>query len=202
MPTTAAAQTDLEPAVSSLAAAFAHDPITSYLLQPGESYPSRLTQFFSLLLRARVALGMPILVARDEARIVGAVMGYSTAPHDWPADIAAEWDAFERTIPGFVDRQADYDAIVDSCKPSASHYYLGAIGVEPSMHGRGFGKELLEGFCELSANDPRSSGVFLETAKESNVGFYERAGFVEVGRGTMGGTRLWCMFREHARSRG
>ena len=197
MPITPAVASDLDEAVSSLVAAFAEDPITTFLLGLGDSYQPRLTQFFSLLMRARLAIGMPVLVARDGDRIVGAAMGYSAAPHDWPADIADEWNLFEQSIPGLADRMAVYDEIVANSEPSAPHYYLGAIGVEPSMHGRGFGKQLLTAFCDLSANDPLSSGVFLETAKESNVGILRARGVREVGRGAMGGTRLWCMFLQH-----
>ncbi len=197
MPIISATITDLDEAVASLVAAFAHDHITTFLLEAGDNYAPRLTTFFSLLLRARLALGMPVLVARDGERVIGAAMGYSTAPHDWPADIADEWDHLERSIPGLAGRMAAYDEIAADARPTVPHYYLGAIGIDPSLHGRGIGKQLLKAFCDLSANDALSSGVYLETAKESNVGFYERAGFVETGSGTMGGTRLWCMYLRH-----
>ena len=148
-------------------------------------------------MRARLALAMPVLVARESGRIVGAAMGYSTASHEWPADITEEWARFEQAIPGLSGRMAAYDGIVAQSMPSTPHYYLGALGVEPSAHGRGFGKQLLEAFCELSANDPLSAGVFLETGNESNLGFYGRAGFVETGRDTMGSTMVWCMYLQH-----
>src|SRR4051812_23738289 len=79
-------------------------------------------------------------------------------------------------------------------KPSAPHYYLGVIGVDPDMHGRGIGMQLLKSFCDLSGSDPRSCGVYLETAQESNLAFYERAGFAEAGRGSLGDATLWCMY--------
>ena len=60
---------DLAPAVGCLAAAFAHDPITGYLLHHGPGYPERVTQFLALLMRARLALHMPVLVARQGGEI-------------------------------------------------------------------------------------------------------------------------------------
>ncbi len=84
-----------------------------------------------------------------------------------------------------------------SCASTVPHYSLGAIGVDASVHGRGFGKRLLEGLWVLSANDSRSSGVCLETATALNVGLHERAGVVEVGWETMGGRVRWRMHREH-----
>lgn len=92
---------------------------------------------------------------------------------------------------------AIYDEIASKGKPAAPHYYLGVIGVDPDSHGRGIGTQLLRSFCGLSARDPLSSGVYLETAQESNLGFYERAGFSETGRGSLGSATLWCMFLSH-----
>jgi ribosomal protein S18 acetylase RimI-like enzyme len=188
------ALSDLDESVECLAAAFAQDPITGFLLRSGPGYRERVTRFFSLLMRARIALGMPVVVARSVEGIHGAAMGYATAHPEWPADLSEEWTRFEKSIPGMADRMAIYDDIAAKFKPSAPHYYLGVIGIDPKLHGRGFGKQLLNSFCALSANDELSGGVYLETAQESNVGFYERFGFVEVGRGSLGSATLWCMY--------
>jgi len=192
---TNAIPSDLDEAVGCLADAFARDPITGFLLQTGAGYQERVTRFFSLLMRARIALGMPVLVARSVDGIHGAAMGYATVHPEWPADLSEEWNRFEKAIPGMAERMAVYDEISTKFKPTAPHYYLGVIGVDPRLHGRGLGAQLLNAFCDLSANDTLSGGVYLETAQESNVGFYERCGFSEVGRGSLGGATLWCMYQ-------
>ena len=92
---------------------------------------------------------------------------------------------------------AVYEAITAKGEPAAPHYYLGVIGVEPDSHGLGIGAQLLKSFCDLSASDSPSSGVYLETAKALNVRFYERAGFVETARGSLGAATLWCMYLPH-----
>lgn len=190
-----ATHADLDESVGCLAEAFARDPITGFLLQTGPGYRERVTRFFSLLMRARIALGMPVIVARSVDGIHGAAMGYATTHPEWPVDLSEEWNRFEKAIPGMTERMAVYEEIAAKFKPAAPHYYLGVIGVDPRLHGRGFGKQLLDAFCDLSANDELSSGVYLETAQESNVGFYERCGFAEVGRGSLGNATLWCMYR-------
>ena len=197
MKITQAARTDLNDAIDCLATAFAHDPITGFLLQAGPGYRERVTQFFSLLMRARNALNMPVLVARDVAGVHGAAMGYTTVSPARPTDLADEWDRFEKVIPGLTDRMAVYDEIAARGKPPAPHYYLGVIGIDPASHGLGIGTQLLKSLCDVSASDPQSSGVYLETANASNVGFYERAGFVETGRGSLGAATLWCMYLPH-----
>lgn len=197
MQITTAVPSDLEQAVSRLAAAFAQDPITGFLLQTGPAYRERVTRFFSLLMRARLALHMPVLVARDGDAIHGAAMGYTTARPTWPTAIADDWDRFETAIPGFTDRISVYDEIAEKSKPSVPHYYLGVIGVDPARHGLGIGARLLNAFCALSASDGLSRGVYLETANPSNVRFYERAGFGVTGQGRLGSATLWCMFLPH-----
>lgn len=195
----AATPSDLDEAVGCLAAAFAHDPITGFLLQNGPGYHERVKQFFSLLMRARMALEMPVLVARDTNGIHGAAMGYTTSCPEWPVQLAQEWDRFEHAVPGLTDRMAIYDAIASKHKPTSPHYYLGVIGVGSSVHGLGIGTQLLKSFCCLSADDRQSSGVYLETANPSNVRFYERAGFAETGRGSLAGATLRCMYFPHQR---
>lgn len=202
MQITAADPSDLERAVGCLAAAFAEDPITGFLLETGPSYPARLTQFFSLLMGARIALDMPVLLARDTADIRGAAMGYTTAPPSWPPSFADDWARFEKAIPGLTDRMSVYDEIAEKSKPPVPHHYLGVIGVDRAMHGHGIGMQLLKSFCALSAADRLSGGVYLETANPSNVRFYERAGFEETGRGRLGNATLWCMFLRHGPHQG
>ena len=202
MEITRATPADLVKTVDRLTHAFAHDPITGFLLEEGPAYQERLTRFFSLLMRARIALGMPVLVARNGDEIHGIVMGNVPSPPAWPADIAHEWEDFERAVPGMVDRLAIYEGLAAQYAPDVPHYYLGVIGVDPAKRGRGIGMRLISSFCALSAADGLSHGVYLETAQPSNVRFYQRAGFIETGRGTMGSATLWCMYLPHERDRG
>ncbi|KFN43028.1 GNAT family N-acetyltransferase [Arenimonas oryziterrae] len=201
MQITAAQPADLEQTVNCLAAAFAEDPITGFLLQTGPNYREHLTRFFSLLMRARIALGMPVLIARDPGGIHGAAMGNAAAPPPWPDAFEEEWGGLEMAIPGFNDRSAIYDEIAHQSKPDVPHYYLGVIGMDPRMHGLGIGTRLLQSFCDLSASDEKSRGVYLETANPSNVRFYERAGFAVTGQGRLGSANLWCMFLPHEQRR-
>ncbi len=199
MKITTASHSDIDEAVGCLATAFAKDPITGFLLQTGEGYRERVTQFFSLLMRARIALKMPVFVAQGANGIDGATMGYSTVRSEWPSGLTEEWVRFENSIPGVTDRMAIYDEVANKFKPPAPHYYLGVIGTDPALQGSGIGTQLLKAFCGVSAGDPLSSGVYLETAQASNLRFYERAGFAETGRGNLGDATLWCMFLPHQR---
>lgn len=194
MQITAATPSDVEQTVRCLVAAFAEDPITSFLLQAGPNYQERLTRFFSLLVRARIALDMPVLVARGGAGVDGAAMGNIAAPPPWPDELEDEWARLETITPGFNDRAGLYDRIAEGGKPVVPHYYLGVIGTNPTVRGEGIGARLLRSFCELSAADRTSGGVYLETANPANIPFYERAGFEVTHQGGLGNATLWCMF--------
>ena len=108
---------DVEDAVACLVTAFAEDPITGFLLQTGPHHRERVTRFFSLLMRARIVLKMPVLVTRGPPGIHGAAMGYVTAVPTWPSDLTEEWDRFEKAAPGLTERMATYDEITAKSKP-------------------------------------------------------------------------------------
>ena len=89
---------------------------------------------------------MPAYVLQQADRALGAIMGYDTSRPGWPAALAAEWRQFEVDVPGFAARLAVYEKICDAHQPSEDHYYLGVIGVDPSLQGKGAGKAMLDAF--------------------------------------------------------
>ena len=191
---------DIEAATRCFVSAFAADPLMKHFFgdEPRGRAASTET-FFSLLMRARVALGAPTLVARDGGRVLGGAMGYATQRPEWPADLAREWSKLEGTSPDIAARFEAYERISCIGEPAEPHYYLGVIGVAPELRGTGLGSSLLRAFCHLSAADPASTGVYLETGNPANVPFYARHGFQVRCEEAMGEGRLWCMFLPHHR---
>jgi GNAT superfamily N-acetyltransferase len=195
-----ATATDLDAAVDALGAAFAADPLIDFLFGPAiERRDGHACEFFRLLMAARLERSMPVLVAREGGRIVGAVMGYDTSRPNWPAPLSERWERLMAGVPGLVDRLASYEGLADRYMPAAPHYYLGVLGVAPAEQGRGIGSALVASFCALSAADPRSTGVYLETASPANPPIYRRGGFAVTGEGPLGTATLWCMFHAHER---
>jgi ribosomal protein S18 acetylase RimI-like enzyme len=78
------------------------------------------------------------------------------------------------------------------CAPP-SHWYLWAIGVDPSSQGRGIGSKLLERGLARASED--GTACYLETGVERNVRFYEKHGFKVVAEGTVPtqGLPVWAM---------
>ena len=75
------------------------------------------------------------------------------------------------------------------------HWYLMALGVEPSKQGKGIGEALLEPV--LSRADSQGSPCYVETCNERNLPFYKRHGFQIAGGGNIpGGPDFWTMIRK------
>jgi GNAT superfamily N-acetyltransferase len=190
---------DVAAAAEALTAAFAHDALVAYFFRTHpQGIGAASTRFFSLLLGLRIALGMPALVLRDKEGVLGVAMGYDCERPAWPEPFASEWKQLEQETPGLAGRLAAYEALSRSHEPSAPHYYLGVLGVQPSAQGQGAGKALLEAFCRRSATDPLSAGVYLDTGNPSSLEFYLRNGFVLRGEDALEGATLWCVFRSDA----
>ncbi|MBM4218114.1 MAG: GNAT family N-acetyltransferase [Gammaproteobacteria bacterium] len=196
-----AERADLAAAVEALGAAFAADPLISFLFDSaGERRDECACEFFRLLMSARLGCSMPVLVAREGARIVGAVMGYDTSRPGWPEPLKERWKRLMAGVPGVVERLGSYEGLADRHMPAEPHYYLGILGVAPAEQGRGIGGALIASFCALSAADPRSTGVYLETASPVNLPLYRRGGFAVTGEGPLATATLWCMFPREARA--
>lgn len=192
-----ATEADIPGASACFADAFAADPVMAFFF-PGshDERQSLVREFFALLMSARISLGMPALLMKDGQRVVGAVMGYDTRQVDWPSREQDQWALLERKQVGMAERFGRFDEVTGKFKPNVPHYYLGALCVHPSMQGRGIGRSLIEAYCQTSANDSSSAGIFLETGKHQNVSLYRGCGFDLLGRAELDSdTPLWCMYR-------
>lgn len=187
---------DVEPVTHALAAAFDGDPLMRWFFAGHPDGPRAATRrFFTLLMRARLAIGAPVIVLEDGGEPRGLAMGYDTAPPDWPEAIDRDWADFEAQAPGLAARFDRYEAASRGFGPDGPHWYLGVIGVDPALRGRGAGRRLMEAFCARADADPASTGVYLETANPANLPFYRAAGFEVRGEGDLEGTAVWCLFR-------
>jgi GNAT superfamily N-acetyltransferase len=83
-----------------------------------------------------------------------------------------------------------------SNRPTDPHFYLQGLGVDPPRQGEGLGSAVIGPV--LRRCDANGNPAYLETAKDRNVGFYERHGFAVVGQARLplAGPRMWFMRRE------
>lgn len=188
---------DVPGAVDCLVPAFANDPLLLHFF-PGEpgGRAAAAREFFTMLMVARVALNMPVIVLNDGETATGAVMGYDTSRPTWPKEQLARLDALLREWSGLSERFDAYDDLSKQFAPQEPHHYLGVLGVHPNRQGVGAGRTLITAYCRLSEMDPVSSGTYLETASAENVAFYKRCGFDVAGSAAIStDVMLYCLFR-------
>jgi ribosomal protein S18 acetylase RimI-like enzyme len=79
------------------------------------------------------------------------------------------------------------------------HWYLWALGVEPTRQGQGIGGTLIQ--PTLARSDKEGAPCYLETQNERNVAFYQRWGFEVLAEEVVPGleVRSWSMLREPRR---
>jgi ribosomal protein S18 acetylase RimI-like enzyme len=197
MEITRAQLNDVPETAHMLTDAFAQDPNMEFLFGGTPSdRRSLVAEFFDILMTARIELAMPVFVLHHQDRIGGIVMGYDLSRPDWPVRQSDRWRALQMRCSGADERFATHDAIVERFTPNVPQYYLGVLGVHPSLQGKGAGRMLVEHFCGVSDQDPESAGVSIETANPRNASYYESLGFKRRGDAELdAATRLYVLFR-------
>ncbi|HVX17975.1 MAG TPA: GNAT family N-acetyltransferase [Acidimicrobiales bacterium] len=187
-------QTEAEPATGVLAAAFADDPMFTWMC-PELSVPEReqaLVGFFAPFVDASRRRGHAY--ATDDRASVAL----------WsPPDVALLDDgALEALGQFFVEVIGERAELVGTAlqevearHPTEPHFYLGAIGTRPELRGRGRGRVALGPVLERC--DQTGVPAYLESSSIRNVPFYERLGFVVTDEVRLAdGPVLRLMWRE------
>ncbi|MEY2477153.1 MAG: hypothetical protein QOG87_2468 [Actinomycetota bacterium] len=84
---------------------------------------------------------------------------------------------------------------VESKHPEEPHWYLAALGTDPSKQGKGIGSALIAPILERC--DTEGVPAYLESSKEANIPFYKRHGFALTGEIQLPkGPKVWPMWRD------
>lgn len=135
-----------------------------------------------------------VRVARADGALLGALL--ATPPGRWPLPPPPPlWRTRVVFIQGVraAGRWGEAFDTLAAHHPVERHWYLGTLGIDPPHQGRGVGQQLLAAFLERADSDGTPS--WLETDREANVGFYERAGFAVAGQVSVFETPIWLMRR-------
>lgn len=164
---------DLDPLATTLSAAFADDPVQQWLFEPADDPEASRWRFFRFLAGEYFGLGHVYVVA-------GTAGGALWSPPD--RDIL-RGDRIAELLALVADELGDEAvprltqlAQASEFRPAVPHFYLGILGVSPSVQGHGLGGVLLEPV--LTACDRAGFPAHLESSNPRNLSFYERLGFV------------------------
>ena len=193
-----ATQGDREQVIDCLTAAFANDPVMSWISRRDAKRDKGRRAMFSFLVSK---LGMPgneLWTAED----------YSAAALWVPperADLKLPWWEELQMIPTIVSftslsglgRVDAFRKSADKYHPKAKpHFYLMTIGVDPRFQGQGLGGALLD--ATLAKIDAKGLPSYLESSNEKNVPLYKRHGYAVTSefRPAPEAPPLWGMWRE------
>ncbi|HEX8630050.1 MAG TPA: GNAT family N-acetyltransferase [Catenuloplanes sp.] len=186
---TVATPADREPAIATLVAAFAADPVLRYLFPDEAGYPRHAAAFFGQLFDKRVHHGTIWTVAA----------GASVAM--WDAPTAGEEppdDTLAGQLPAdAMARVTAYDAAVHAALPGAPFWYLGVLGTHPDHAGRRWGHAVMA--AGLRRASAEGLPAVLETSNPANVEVYRRAGWQVERVVTVDPLTIWIMRRPPGR---
>jgi GNAT superfamily N-acetyltransferase len=192
-------RSDVHEASTVLAHAFYDSPLFTFLF-PRRAARLRINagNFAATLIDALPFKA--VHVARDSRGIVGAACwlpptGYPVTP--WrQVVLVARMAALVPRAPTRLFPSMKYLAATDKAHPKLTHWYLSLLGVDPGRQGGGIGARLVD--HTLEELDREGLPAYLETDKESNLGWYARRGFEprETLRPVPEGPPVWTMWRD------
>lgn len=175
-----------------LAAAFADDPVFTWMTPDAAARNAALPTFFTWFAQAYEPLGASRVIEDVAGAALWAPPGTQAIPDE-------EAEAFLGRIAGLpgvdADRLVAVVTLLDEQHPHTPCHYLNLLGVEPARRGQGLGSALLAE--TLRACDAAGEPAYLEATSPDNRRLYLRHGFAVVGEIVLpGGPSLWPMWRD------
>jgi ribosomal protein S18 acetylase RimI-like enzyme len=182
--------------VSDVPAAAFHDDTWTRWTVDDDDHQTRIR---SLQRLAMVELALPygqIWTSIDgDGRIASAAFCMNPGP-PVPPEILAHVATRSACLEGTRhSRSAAAQSVLEPLRPTAPHFFLGAVGTRPDHQRHGHGHTVLQPVLELA--DRQRTDLYLETSAAPNVAFYEALGFRISGEveAPGGGPHVWAMVR-------
>lgn len=173
-----------------LARAFRDNPMNRAIHGPN---PKRRVRANRAGLRSLVLDLHPWTESRVIANENGVLGGFIAAP---PGGLPLPAASLRRQLGCFVgqgaramDRWGFVTETLRREQPTAPHWYVAVLGVEPEHRGQGLGARLLESLHALATGTPYP--IYLESDRPESVSFYRSRGFEILGESQPLGVPCW-----------
>tara|TARA_R110000824_G_scaffold240024_1_gene428670 strand:+ start:185 stop:847 length:663 start_codon:yes stop_codon:yes gene_type:complete len=188
----------LNEARSILYDAYRDEPTFQYLFnhrKPG--YKQRVRATLRELVDLYIDLGQEAVGVMDNDTLVAVAF---IGDPDLRLNLADQFSWRIRMVltAGFAStrRYLDYHEKIRAMLPQPLAHQLPLMGVNPKYQNRGYGRLLLKAVQRLCADNPRGSGLVLDTGNNRYLPFYESEGFRSLGKIRLGGFEDHILFRE------
>jgi GNAT superfamily N-acetyltransferase len=190
---------EAERAGTTLASAFYSDPLATYMLPDLEDRRRLLPWHFAALARYGALFGETYATSGDFRGV--AVWLTPGETEMTPERLAAAGMDQAPVVLGAKPWKRFMDVIeymegLRAIDMPGDHWYLAAIGVEPTTAGKGLGSALLRRVLDVA--DAQGKPCYLETAAADNRFFYEKHAFLVARQGVepASGIRYWTFRRD------
>lgn len=172
--------------------AFFDDPVSMYLFPDERKREAGFAAFTGLAIDAFGASG---LVLTNDA-VQGAAVWQRPSPNPSSALAQLRMGLRMLWISGRRFREAArLGELMSEHHLRDPHYYLAALGTDPSHQRKGIGSALIQPVLERC--DKERVPAYLESSKRANIPFYNKHGFEVIEEIEVpGGPKLWPMIRQ------
>jgi ribosomal protein S18 acetylase RimI-like enzyme len=193
-----AQKSDVRALSATLGRAFYEDPIMKWMLPDDRLRAKGLPRMFSILTRRQYLAGGAVEVATKGSDI-GAAALWEPPPGQSKQSRLEELllaPAFLWVFRSRAQKGQEVAELMKKVHPEEPHWYLFAIGSDPTVRGGGFGQALMH--SRLDRCDAEHAPAYLESTKQETVPYYMRFGFEVTGEIKVpdGGPSMWPMWRQ------
>lgn len=180
---------DRDAIAAMLARAFDDDPVVEWLMPDPATRARRLPGMFGAFFTDDGPPGMRFTTPGCEAATLWRAPGTAGSEDE---GLLGMWHAW-RLFGGAMFRGKRVGDAIEAHFPLQPFWYLHIAGCDPAHQGKGLGAAVVQAGLDRIGD----MLVYLETAKERNLGFYQRLGFRVVDEWTVprAGPRFWSMIR-------
>jgi GNAT superfamily N-acetyltransferase len=180
-----------------LGRAFYEDPVMNWMLPDDRRRAKGLPRMFAILTQRQYLPRGGVEVASNGPDVVAATLWDPPAPPK-PSrlDELILMPAFLWVFRSRARAAQEVAELMKKVHPEEPHWYLMAIGSDPTVRSGGFGHALMR--SRLDRCDAEGAPAYLENSNPKNESYYMRFGFEVIGEIKLpdAGPSMWPMWRK------
>lgn len=176
---------------------YKNEPTFKYLFEFGRpGYEQRVRATIRELVRQHFEAQQDVIgLALDNHLIAVALIGSPNVRLDLGKQI--NWRLRMMLTAGMdcTWRYINYHKQIHRCLPKNEHHELPLMGVDAKYRNMGYGRQLMESIEAICKENPRSSGIALDTGNMRYLQFYKELGYKVVGQIKLGDLTESVLFK-------